>query len=77
MRLHRTNQHSFCAQGPPVPLYEPLEDGTKDKIFISKSYDASSHFESTTVDVRDIYRRATGEELVIEGLREGIQVAEE
>jgi Rab GDP dissociation inhibitor len=29
------------------------------------------------VDVRDIYRRATGEELVIEGLREGIQVAEE
>ncbi|KAJ9162294.1 Rab GDP dissociation inhibitor [Coniochaeta hoffmannii] len=63
--------------GPPIPLYEPLEDGTKDNIFISKSYDASSHFESTTVDVRDIYRRATGEELVIEGLREGIQVAEE
>ena len=58
-------------------MYEPVEDGTKDKIFISKSYDASSHFESTTDDVRDIYRRLAGEELVVEGLREGIQVAEE
>ena len=64
-------------QGAPIPLYEPVEDGTKDKIFISKSYDASSHFESTTDDVRDIYRRLAGEELVVEGLREGIQVAEE
>lgn len=34
--------------GPPIPLYEPLESGVKDKIFISKSYDATSHFETTT-----------------------------
>jgi len=64
-------------QGPPIPLYEPLEDGTKDNIFISKSYDPSSHFEATTDDVRDIYRRCAGEELVVEGLREGIQMNEE
>lgn len=64
-------------QGPPIPIYEPLEDGTKDNIFISKSYDATSHFETTTDDVKDIYRRATGEELKVEGLREGINVAEE
>ncbi|KAI1775255.1 rab GDP-dissociation inhibitor [Hypoxylon cercidicola] len=63
--------------GPPIPLYEPLEDGTKDNIFISKSYDATSHFETTTDDVKDIYARATGEELKVEGLREGLQVAEE
>ena len=63
--------------GPPIPIYEPLEDGSKDNIFISKSYDATSHFETTTDDVKDIYRRATGEELKVEGLREGIQVAEE
>lgn len=63
--------------GPPIPLYEPVEDGTKDNIFISKSYDSSSHFESTTDDVKDIYRRCTGQELVVEGLREGIQVAGE
>ena len=64
-------------QGPPFPLYEPLEDGSKDKVFISKSYDASSHFETTTDDVRDIYRRCAGEELVVEGLREGLQVAQD
>ena len=57
--------------GPPIPLYEPLESGVNDGIFISKSYDATSHFETTTDDVQDIYRRATGEPLVVEGLRDG------
>ncbi|KZF25384.1 rab GDP-dissociation inhibitor [Xylona heveae TC161] len=57
--------------GPPIPLYEPLESGVNDNIFISKSYDATSHFETTTDDVKDIYRRAEGQELVVEGLREG------
>lgn len=74
MRLGKIEEQFM---GPPIPLYEPLEDGSKDNIFISKSYDASSHFESTTEDVRDIYRRATGTELVIEGLREGVQMTEE
>lgn len=44
---------------------------------MSKSYDATSHFETTTDDVKDIYRRCAGEELKVEGLRDGIQVAEE
>lgn len=57
--------------GPPIPLYEPLESGQADNVFISKSYDATSHFETTTDDIRDIYQRAAGEELVVEGLREG------
>ncbi|TVY68673.1 Rab GDP-dissociation inhibitor [Lachnellula suecica] len=57
--------------GPPIPLYEPLESGVNDNIFISKSYDATSHFETTTDDVRDIYRRAEGQDLVVDGLREG------
>jgi Rab GDP dissociation inhibitor len=69
------DQHT--PKGPPIPVYEPLEDGSKDGIFISKSYDATSHFESTTDDVKDIYRRATGEELVVEGLREGPNVTKE
>lgn len=34
--------------GPPTPLYEPLDSGEKDSIFISRSYDATSHFETTT-----------------------------
>ncbi|KAK1766729.1 rab GTPase activator [Phialemonium atrogriseum] len=73
--LERLGKIEEQFMGPPIPLYEPLEDGTKDNIFISKSYDASSHFESTTDDVRDIYHRCAGQELVVEGLREGIQVA--
>ncbi|KAK3324253.1 GDP dissociation inhibitor [Cercophora scortea] len=75
--LERLGRIEEQFMGPPIPLYEPLEDGSKDNIFISKSYDPSSHFESATDDVRDIYRRCAGEELVVEGLREGIQVAEE
>ncbi|KAI5463311.1 GDP dissociation inhibitor [Mariannaea sp. PMI_226] len=63
--------------GPPIPISEPIENGTKDSIFISKSYDATSHFETTTDDVKDIYRRCTGEELVLEGLRDDVQVADE
>lgn len=69
--------YASFSQGPPIPIYEPLESGKKDNIFISRSYDATSHFETTTDDVKDIYRRATGEELKVEGLREGISVADE
>jgi len=42
--------------------YEPIDDGKDSKVFISKSYDATSHFETTCLDVLDIYKRATGEE---------------
>lgn len=34
--------------GPPIPIYEPVETGEKDNIYISRSYDATSHFETTT-----------------------------
>ncbi|KAJ3033567.1 Rab GDP dissociation inhibitor alpha [Rhizophlyctis rosea] len=48
-------------------IYEPLANGTEDGIFISKSYDATSHFETVCQDVKDIYKRVTGNELKIEG----------
>ena len=47
------------------PLEEPLEDGTKDQVFISKSYDATSHFETVCDDVHDLWKRITGEPLVL------------
>jgi Rab GDP dissociation inhibitor len=75
--LERLGKIEEKFMGPPIPLYEPLESGGGDHIYISKSYDATSHFETTTDDVRDIYRRAMGEELVVEGLREGQTLAEE
>lgn len=43
--------------GPPIPLYEPLESGNNDNIFISKSYDATSHFETTTGVQTCIYEK--------------------
>lgn len=46
-------------------LYEPKEDGTSDHIYLSKSYDASSHFETTTDDIKDIYFRIMGKPLVL------------
>jgi|ERR1711907_383463 len=43
--------------------FAPNDDGTDNKIFISTSYDATSHFETTCRDVMDIYRRVTGNEV--------------
>lgn len=45
--------------------YEPLSDGRSDKVFITTSYDATSHFETTVQDVLDIYKRVTGKDLVL------------
>ena len=42
--------------------FEPTEDGTANQLFISKTYDATSHFETTCLDVLDIFKRGTGEE---------------
>jgi Rab GDP dissociation inhibitor len=39
----------------------PVDDGVSSRVFISKSYDASTHFESTCKDVLDIYQRIMGE----------------
>ncbi|KIX02635.1 uncharacterized protein Z518_08577 [Rhinocladiella mackenziei CBS 650.93] len=75
--LERLGRIEEKFMGSPIPLYQPLESGVNDQIFISNSFDASSHFETVTENVRDIYRRAMGEELKVEGLREGQTLAEE
>jgi Rab GDP dissociation inhibitor len=41
--------------GQPIPLYEPLESGVNDNVFLSKSYDATSHFETATGKLPDIH----------------------
>lgn len=42
--------------------YEPVDKGLESHIFISESYDATTHFETTCLDVLDIFKRGTGEE---------------
>lgn len=43
-------------------VYRPTDDGSKSQIFISSSFDPTSHFEETCIDVLEIYKRGTGEE---------------
>jgi Rab GDP dissociation inhibitor len=45
-------------------LYTPTSPGTDDNIFITRSYDATSHFE-TVEDVRDVWKRVVGKDLVL------------
>nr|AAA28567.1 GDP dissociation inhibitor [Drosophila melanogaster] len=40
---------------------EPIDDGSESQIFISESYDATTHFETTCWDVLNIFKRGTGE----------------
>eukprot|EP00537_Pseudo-nitzschia_pungens_P003070 CAMPEP_0172378654 /NCGR_PEP_ID=MMETSP1060-20121228/69528_1 /TAXON_ID=37318 /ORGANISM="Pseudo-nitzschia pungens, Strain cf. cingulata" /LENGTH=465 /DNA_ID=CAMNT_0013106379 /DNA_START=477 /DNA_END=1874 /DNA_ORIENTATION=- len=43
--------------------YEPVSDGSTDNCYISKSFDATSHFENDCEDLLSLYKRVTGEEL--------------
>ena len=44
-------------------VYEPLEDGKTSNVWITKSYDPSSHFEVASDDILQIYEKITGEKL--------------
>lgn len=46
-----------------VDMFEPLLDGTSDGLYISKSYDATSHFETVCEDVKSLYQRYSGKPL--------------
>ena len=43
-------------------VYKPTDDGSQSQIFISETFDATSHFETTCTDVLNIFKRGTGEE---------------
>jgi len=55
------------------PLLVPKEDGTKDKVFISKSFDAETFFSTTCDDILDIYKRITGKDLDLTPPKKGEQ----
>jgi Rab GDP dissociation inhibitor len=46
--------------------YEPVADGMQSNLFVSKSYDATSHFESACEDVMSLYERIMGRPLNLE-----------
>jgi Rab GDP dissociation inhibitor len=47
-------------------LYEPLTDGSEDGVFISRSMDSSTHFESVCADVKNIFSRIFGRSLAVQ-----------
>jgi len=47
------------------PIYTPISDGKADNIFITRSYDATSHFETVVEDVHDVWKRVIGVDLVL------------
>lgn len=44
-------------------IHEPINDAAAEQLFISKSYDATSHFETSSKDVLAMYEAITGEKL--------------
>ncbi|KAJ8404063.1 hypothetical protein AAFF_G00344130 [Aldrovandia affinis] len=50
-------------------LLVPSDDGRRSQVFVSKSYDAATHFETECEDIKDMYRRITGSEFNFSSLR--------
>jgi Rab GDP dissociation inhibitor len=44
-------------------LEEPINDCQAERLFITKSYDATSHFETSDIDVLEIYEKIVNEKL--------------
>jgi len=54
-------------------VYHPKDDGKESQIFISKSYDATSHFETTCEDIKSIYHRIHDEPFDFEKVKGGLE----
>ncbi|XP_036617137.1 rab GDP dissociation inhibitor alpha-like [Trichosurus vulpecula] len=50
-------------------LYEPTDNGLESQVFCSRSYDASTDFETTCDDIKDIYKCMTGTDFSLENLK--------
>jgi len=44
-------------------VYEPKSDGTKDNVYISKSFDPETHFGDSCNDILQVYKRITGKDM--------------
>ena len=47
-----------------------MDDGKASNIFISTTYDATTHFETTCDDIKNIYERCTGEKFDLKKLQD-------
>jgi len=58
----------LCRYTSVAPYMKPTTNG-EDGIFVTESYDATSHFETACMDVLRVYEQATGEALDIENMK--------
>lgn len=54
----------------------PTEDGSKSGVFITTTYDATTHFQTTCKEILDIYKRCTGGDLDLTTVREDLEAAQ-
>jgi len=54
-------EHIMCTVST---LFIPTDNG-EDGVFVTQSYDATSHFESASIDVMNMWRKIYGEDLVL------------
>jgi Rab GDP dissociation inhibitor len=59
-----------------VDTYAPVDDGRRSRVFVSSSYDASSHFESTTAEVLAMYKAIMGHDLDMSAMSTEVNTAE-
>ncbi|KAM8980812.1 rab GDP dissociation inhibitor alpha-like [Sarcophilus harrisii] len=50
-------------------IYEPTDNGRESQVFCSRSYDASTDFETSCNDIKDIYKRMTGTDFNFENIK--------
>lgn len=48
-------------------IYEPVGQTPEDNFFVTQSYDSQSHFDTSTQDVVELYKRITGEDVDLSG----------
>lgn len=46
-------------------MLEPTDDGKTSHIYLTKSYDATSHFETVYEEIKEVYHRYAGKPLEI------------
>ncbi|KAI3386052.1 hypothetical protein SNEBB_001856 [Seison nebaliae] len=54
-------------------LYEPTQSGKENNIYISKTYDATTHFETTCADILDVYKRCMGTDFDFSKVNRGLE----
>jgi Rab GDP dissociation inhibitor len=58
----------LCRFTSQSPYYVPKPVSESDGVFVTQSYDATSHFETACLDIIDLYGRATGAPLDLDSM---------